>query len=85
MKNNITEAHHHRSLCLKGYDYSGEGLYFITICTKDRKHYFGKIVKGEMILNDIGIIAEMFSEEVSGQKTHQNEDVRLFFHVVDRF
>ncbi len=43
MKYNIPEVHHHHSLRLQGYDYSGEGLYFITICTKDRQNSFGKI------------------------------------------
>lgn len=42
---------------LQGYEYSSEGSYFITICTKNRNHYFGEILDGEMILNDIGIIA----------------------------
>jgi REP element-mobilizing transposase RayT len=28
---------------LKGFDYSSHGLYFVTICTKDRIHYFGNI------------------------------------------
>ena len=59
MKNNIPEVHHHHSLRLQGYDYSGEGLYFLTICTKERQHSFGKISKGEMILDEIGIAAEM--------------------------
>jgi putative transposase len=36
--------HHRRSIRLKGYDYSQEGLYFITICIQDRKCLFGKIV-----------------------------------------
>lgn len=43
---------------LHGYDYSSEGAYFVTICTKNRNHYFGEIFNGEMILNDIGIITE---------------------------
>ena len=46
-----------QSIRLKGYDYSTEGLYFITICTHKRKHLFGKIINNEMILNPIGIIA----------------------------
>ena len=65
MKNNISGSHHHQSLRLKGYDYTSEGLYFITICTKDRQHYFGKISKGEMILTETGRNAEMFLQEVS--------------------
>jgi putative transposase len=46
--------HHRRSIRLKGYDYSQAGLYFITICCQDRAHLFGKIINGEMILNDAG-------------------------------
>ena len=33
---------------LKGYDYSEEGAYFITICTKDRKCLLSDIVVGEV-------------------------------------
>ena len=29
---------------LAGWDYGSHGLYYITICTKDRMHYFGEIV-----------------------------------------
>ena len=29
---------------LQGYDYSANGCYFVTICTKNRKPYFGEIV-----------------------------------------
>jgi putative transposase len=35
--------HHRRSIRLKGYDYSQAGLYFITICVKNRKCLFGEI------------------------------------------
>lgn len=33
---------------LKDYDYSSEGAYFITICTKDREYFFGEIVDGKI-------------------------------------
>uniref|UniRef100_UPI00356A4D3C transposase n=1 Tax=Ancylomarina sp. TaxID=1970196 RepID=UPI00356A4D3C len=46
-----------QSIRLKGYDYSQEGLYFITICCQDRIHLFGEIIEGEMHLNDFGKIA----------------------------
>jgi len=49
--------HHRRSIRLKGYDYSQEGLYFITICCDNRASLFGKIENHEMILNDAGKIA----------------------------
>ena len=38
--------HHRRSIRLNGYDYSQEGLYFITICLQDRECLFGEIVVG---------------------------------------
>jgi len=43
---------------LLGYDYSQPGVYFITLCTKNRAHYFGEVVDGHMVLNDIGKIVE---------------------------
>jgi putative transposase len=36
------------------HDYNG-GDYFITICTGSREHYFGEILKGEMVLNGLGM------------------------------
>lgn len=42
---------------LKGWDYSGNGQYFITINTYNRTCLFGDIVDGKMILNDFGKIA----------------------------
>ena len=44
MNNCNPNIHHRKSIRLRGYDYSKEGLYFITICTADRKCLFGKIV-----------------------------------------
>lgn len=52
------QKHHRRSIRLQGYDYSQEGLYFITICCQDRTHLFGEIVDGKMILNSYGEIAQ---------------------------
>lgn len=39
------------------WDYSKKGIYFITICTKNRKHFFGEIENAEMIFSKIGKIA----------------------------
>ena len=57
MSNYNPQKHHRRSIRLKGYDYSLEGLYFITICCQHRAHLFGEVVEGEMILNPFGAIA----------------------------
>ncbi len=52
------EIHHRKSIRLKGYDYSKEGLYFITICTQNRENLFGEIINGVMILNNAGLIVK---------------------------
>ncbi len=38
------------------WDYSNEGDYFITICTKNREHLFGYVKDEAMILNEYGKI-----------------------------
>ncbi len=48
------DKHHRRSTRLKGYDYSGAGAYFITICTHGRECLFGEVMDGAMRLNDTG-------------------------------
>ncbi len=48
--------HNRQSIRLKGYDYTLPGYYFITICTQNRIHRFGKIIDGKMQLNAAGMI-----------------------------
>ena len=43
---------------LQNWDYGWNASYFVTICTKNREHYFGNIVDGKMQLSDIGKIVE---------------------------
>lgn len=41
------------------WDYTSNGTYFVTICTKNRQCFFGDGVDGEMNLSEIGaIVAE---------------------------
>ena len=35
---------HRKQIRLKGYDYSSEGYYFITICTQNRKNILANVV-----------------------------------------
>ncbi len=51
-----------KTLRLKHYDYSSNGLYFITVCSYGKQNYFGKIIDGKMYLSALGKIAE---EEIS--------------------
>lgn len=50
------DRHHRRSIRLKGYDYAAAGAYFITICTHDRGHLFGRIVDDAMQCQPYGQI-----------------------------
>ena len=49
-----SSKHHRHSIRLQEFDYSSGGYYFITICTKNNEHHFGKIQNGTMDLSDIG-------------------------------
>ena len=49
---------------LKGYDYSRDGWYFVTICIKDRIKCLGKIENGKMILDKYGKIAKKYWSEI---------------------
>lgn len=70
------QIHHRRSIRLKGYDYSQEGLYFITICCKDRKYRFGKIENDKMILNEYGTIA--YDEWIKLTERFSNFELDVF-------
>jgi len=49
---------------LQTWDYASDGAYFITICTKDREHYFGGIANEKMQLSPIGVIANVLWFEI---------------------
>lgn len=59
---------------LENYDYSQNGLYFITICTKNRIEYFGKIENANVCatigrpytaLSDYGMVVEKAIKNIS--------------------
>ncbi len=50
------KLHKRHSVRLKGYDYGQDGLYFITICTREHHCRFGTVIKDEMVLNEAGIM-----------------------------
>ncbi len=43
---------------LRGWDYSNNGCYFITIVTAERQMLFGDIREGKMVLNEMGQIVQ---------------------------
>jgi len=51
------KLHHRRSIRLRGYDYSQQGAYFITLCLQNRRHLFGRVHNKTMLLSAMGQIA----------------------------
>jgi putative transposase len=48
------KTHHRRSIRLQQYDYSQEGMYYVTICIEDRECLLGEVAGGEIILSAFG-------------------------------
>ena len=63
-KNYNPEIHNRHSYRMPGWDYSGPGRYFVTICTGNFSEYFGEIVNGKMILSEPGKIADKYWMEI---------------------
>jgi hypothetical protein len=49
---------------LKNWDYGSNAIYFVTICTQNREHYFGTIADERMELSETGKIAQRFWFEI---------------------
>ena len=70
-----------RSIRLRGYDYSQAGVYFVTICTHNRRseksfapYLFGEIVDGEMVLNDVGRLVAKCWRDIPAHFPHVELD-----------
>ncbi|MBD3297253.1 MAG: transposase [candidate division Zixibacteria bacterium] len=59
MKESTGPRKRRRSIRLRGFDYGQEGAYFVTICTANRKAYFGSIVNNQVALSPFGNIAKI--------------------------
>ena len=53
-----------KSARLESWDYRWNAAYFITICTANRKHYFGEIKNGKMEFSPTGVIADILWHEI---------------------
>lgn len=58
MPDKFKDKYRIESARLQNWDYGSNAKYFVTICTKNRECFFGKIRNGEMFLNDVGKIVE---------------------------
>jgi putative transposase len=80
------QNHQRKSIRLKGYDYSKEGLYFITICVQTRASLFGMVQNGAMILNDAGKMVEKWYYELENKypdkRCHEMVVMPNHFHCI---
>ncbi len=58
------QKHHRRSIRLKGYVYSSDGAYYVTIVTQEWECLLGEIIGGEMYLNEYGEIVQKWWNEI---------------------
>ncbi|HBK71216.1 MAG TPA: hypothetical protein DDZ39_06105 [Flavobacteriaceae bacterium] len=64
MSNKFKNKYRIKSARLQNWDYGSNGMYFITICTQNREHFFGEIIDGKMQLTEIGKMAEKYWHEI---------------------
>src|SRR5438046_1821509 len=78
--------HHRRSIRLKGYDYSRQGLFFVTICVKKKESLFGEIISNLMLLNEAGEMVERWYFELEQKfpdiKCHEYVVMPNHFHCI---
>ena len=55
---------------LRSWDYASPGWYFVTICTKQMKPFFGRIDQGCPVYNDLGQIANQYLSEIPWHHTN---------------
>jgi REP element-mobilizing transposase RayT len=59
---------------LRTWDYAASAYYYVTICTRERAHFFGQVVDGEMVLSKIGQMAQQYWAEIPQHFSHADVD-----------
>ncbi|MDD5289069.1 MAG: hypothetical protein PHY28_08180, partial [Dehalococcoidales bacterium] len=60
---------------MRSYDYTRQGDYFVTICTKDKRCLFGHTIDSSMILNPLGKAVASVWKEMPLHYPEVNNDV----------
>ena len=64
MSDKFQNKYRNESARAQWWDYGNNGAYFVTICTKNREHFFGEIVNSEMVLSETGKLCEKYLNEI---------------------
>jgi REP element-mobilizing transposase RayT len=59
---------------LKGWDYTADGWYFVTVCTRGRECFFGEIVDWRMWLSNIGDTALRYWKDIPNHSANASLD-----------
>lgn len=73
------------SAMLQSYDYKRAGMYFITICTKNRMHFFGEIQYGIMKHSELGICVITEWTNTPAIRPDMNLELGAFVVMPDHF
>jgi putative transposase len=66
-------------------DYASAGHYFVTIITQQRRHFFGHVKDGEMMLSEIGLIAVQEWQKTLELRPDMNLSLGAFVAMPDHF
>jgi putative transposase len=71
------KIHHRRSIRLDGYDYTQAGAYFVTICVQRRECLFGEVTRGQLQMNEYGLIVREAWEWLAKQYDYVDLDASI--------
>ena len=66
----MTELPKRKNIRLKDFDYSQNGCYFVTICTKDRKNLFWESVGADIIRPNLSKYGEIVKTAINAISLH---------------
>ncbi len=67
-----------KSIRINGFNYAQAGYYFITICTHQKEHVFGKVQSGIMHLNNFGEIVRDTWDDLP----NHNSNIELDYYCI---
>ena len=70
----MMQSNKRQSLRLPYYDYSQRGIYFITICIRDRQCILAEIFEGSLRLNDMGAMMGRCWHDIPNHFPHMTLD-----------
>ena len=68
------EKYRVESTRLTGWDYAAPGWYFVTVCTRGRACFFGRVAERRMHLSRIGEIAHQYWEDIPNHSANAGLD-----------